>query len=139
MLCKRQKPEALVFENHMYVFGGFKRPNYLNSVEKLYLSKGKWNFVSSMFEKRSCFGVASLEGKIYVCGGRNETFLQSAEMYDPKTNQWKNLAPMNAKRCNFVLLVFEDKLYAIGGYNGESDLNSIDIYDPDTGKWKLID
>ncbi len=50
------------------------------------------NFINLFIKNniiRCRLGVATLKGKIYVCGGYDgSTFLQSAEVYDPKTEKW---------------------------------------------------
>ena len=44
----------------------------------------KWTEVTPMLTKRCRLGVATLNGKLYACGGYDGyTFLQSAEVYDP--------------------------------------------------------
>lgn len=40
-----------------------------------------------MLSRRCRLGVATLYGKLYICGGYDgSTFLQSVEVYDPQTD-----------------------------------------------------
>ena len=42
-----------------------------------------------MLSRRCRLGVASLNGKLYVCGGYDgSTFLKSVEVYDPATDKY---------------------------------------------------
>ncbi len=42
-----------------------------------------------MLSKRCRLGVATLNGKIYACGGYDgSSFLRSVECFDPVTNKW---------------------------------------------------
>lgn len=46
-----------------------------------------WAVVKPMLTRRCRLGVATLNGKLYVCGGYDgSTFLQSVEVYDAKTD-----------------------------------------------------
>ena len=47
-----------------------------------------WTSVTPMLTKRCRLGAATLNGKLYVCGGYDgHTFLQTVEMYDPITDK----------------------------------------------------
>lgn len=48
----------------------------------------RWTTVKPMLSRRCRLGVATLNGKIYVCGGYDgSTFLQTVEMFDPAINE----------------------------------------------------
>lgn len=47
-----------------------------NSVERFCPEKGVWETMPSMISKRCRVGAASLNGKIYVCGGYISTLLE---------------------------------------------------------------
>lgn len=58
-------------------------------VERYDPIKGSWTAVTPMLTKRCRLGVATLNDKLYVCGGYDgATFLQSVEMYDPDTDKY---------------------------------------------------
>lgn len=61
-------------------------------------------------------GVATINNKLYVCGGYDgNTFLQSVEEYDPVNNQWRVLSSMALMRSRVALVANMGKLWAIGG------------------------
>lgn len=80
-----------------------------------------------MHTAREKYGIASINGKIYVAGGSNT---DSLECYDPISNTWSSKKPMIAVQQN----VFEwsNKLYAIG-YN-----KNLDQYDPEDDEWTTV-
>ncbi len=52
-----------------------------------------------MGTRRSCVGVAILDGLLYAIGGYDGgACVDTAERYDPLTNQWSAIAAMNARR-----------------------------------------
>ncbi|UYV72127.1 KLHL18 [Cordylochernes scorpioides] len=93
----------------------------------------------AMLTKRCRLGVATLNGKIYVCGGYDgSTFLQSAEVYEPVAKRWSYIAPMAVMRSRVALAANCGKLYAIGGYDGVSNLSTVEVYDPHTDQWSFV-
>ena len=97
-----------------------------------------WTQVAPMWSKRCRLGVASLNGKLYACGGYDgSVFLKTVEAYDPVTNKWTLVAPMNVKRSRVALVANCGKLYAIGGYDGYTNLNTVEVYDPEKNKWSF--
>lgn len=71
---------------------------------------------SILFFQRCRLGVATINNKLYVCGGYDgNTFLQSVEEYDPVNNQWRILNPMALMRSRVALVANMGKLWAIGG------------------------
>ena len=91
-----------------------------------------------MLSKRCRLGVASLNGKLYACGGYDgSVFLKTVETYDPVINKWTLVAPMNVKRSRVALVANCGKLYAIGGYDGFTNLNTVEVYDPEKNIWSF--
>ena len=84
-------------------------------------------------------GVAVLDNKIYVTGGRDGRFdgqnLSSVDCYDPDTNTWSQMANMNIARRGHCLVNMHERLCAIGGY---PDIDSMEVYDPDSNTWTLL-
>ena len=86
-------------------------------------------------------GVAALDDKIYVTGGREYDWpFSSVDCYDPDTNTWSQVANMNIARRGHSLVSLHGRLYAIGGLNsiGEHDVDSVEVYDPDNDAWTLL-
>ena len=69
------------------------------SIEKYCLRTNSWTQVGNMSGRRLQFGVAVLEDKLYVVGGRDGLkTLNTVECYDPKRKAWTMMPPMATHR-----------------------------------------
>lgn len=99
----------------------------------------KWVQITTMETRRLQFGVAVLNNKLYVTGGRDGLMtLNNVECFDPKTNTWETLAPMLTHRHGLGVAVLSGPIYAVGGHDGWSYLNSVERYDPVAGQWSFV-
>merc|ERR1711924_476966 len=114
MHCKRRGAAAAVVDRRIYVIGGFGEMDNgapgqnANSVEMFDPRVGRWMFegllppipVSGIHpDERSYAAATSLNGMLYVAGGRNKNGdLSSMQMYDPRNQQWMELAPLGSRR-----------------------------------------
>lgn len=65
-------------------------------------------------------GVTTLNGKIFVVGGEQESqILANGECYDPEIDKWTPIDSMVTPRCEFGLAALHGYLYAIGGWVGD--------------------
>jgi len=102
-----------------------------------------WERKADMPTARSNFGVAALNGKVYVAGGLIEGFPDIAtdivEVYDPGANTWSSVARMPGPRHGLVLLAVQGMLVAAGGAADGSapatPTNSTFVYDPALDRW----
>lgn len=89
-------------------------------------------------------GVATLEGKIYACGGANFNFaFSSVEVYDQQKNRWMSASPMKRARAFHDVVVAHGFLYALGGaemQNGQlaNIQASAERFCPRTNQWTVI-
>jgi len=84
-----------------------------------------------------CFGVATVNGKIYAIGGSGISYPLSHNFeYDPATNSWTSKTNMPTPRHSFGIAVWQNKIYVIGGRtnNGLTGVN--EVYDPATDTWE---
>ena len=89
--------------------------------------------------RRCRVGVATLNGRIYVCGGYDgSAFLNTVECFDPETGQWSFTAPMNTRRSRVAVVTLGGRLYAVGGYDGLSNLNTVECFDVLTNRWTPV-
>ncbi|XP_031639917.1 kelch-like protein 18 [Contarinia nasturtii] len=95
--------------------------------------------VQPMLNRRCRLGVATLNDKLYACGGYDgNSFLKSVEEYDPIKDEWRLVAPMNVKRSRVALCANMGKLWAIGGYDGEINLSTVEVYNPKDDCWTFV-
>lgn len=92
-----------------------------------------------MNSSRSDASAASLNGKLYICGGFNgQECVNTAECYDPANDIWTLLAPMSSRRSGVGVVSLGRFLYVVGGYNGTERLNTCERYDPDKHRWETL-
>lgn len=78
---------------HFFFFPG------ATTIEKYDLRTNTWTQVANMNGRRLQFGVAVLEGRLYVVGGRDGLkTLNTVECYDPKRKTWSSMPPMSTHR-----------------------------------------
>lgn len=126
-----------------------------------------WSLVAPMSCVRSTAGVAVLNSRIYVCGGREEfskriianvlkcfshftlgrdgsSCHRSVECYDPHTNKWTPRAPMQYRRSGVGVGVLNGFLYAVGGHDSPTSnpsvvrTETVERYDAATDTWTLV-
>lgn len=69
------------------------------SIERYDLRSNTWIHVANMNGRRLQFGVAVLDDKLYVVGGRDGLkTLNTVECYNPKTKSWNVMPPMSTHR-----------------------------------------
>lgn len=128
----------------MYVVGGMdsNKGGWRGSstgIERYNLRTNSWTSVGTMTGRRLQFGVAVLDSKLHVVGGRDGLkTLNTVEAYDPATNTWTQLPPMSTHRHGLGVGVLEGPLYAVGGHDGWSYLNTVERWDPQARQWSYV-
>jgi N-acetylneuraminic acid mutarotase len=111
--------------------------------------RGVWGTAAPALTKRTEVAAGTVNGKIYVVGGFEETSLSnvmnlaitpSLQAYDPSTDRWTSKAPMPVGLHHVGIGVTGGRLYVIGGYrqSGLSVWNpvaTVYAYDPATDTW----
>ncbi|EAW59621.1 hCG1642739, partial [Homo sapiens] len=92
-----------------------------------------------MNERRLQFGVAVLDDKPYVVGGRDGLkTLNTVECYNPKTKTGSVVPPMSTHRHGLGVAVLEGPMYAVRGHEGWGHLNTAEIWDPQARQWNFV-
>jgi hypothetical protein len=98
-----------------------------------------WNLTGSMNTPRLYHSAVLLQnGQVLVFGGINgNTYLNSAELYDPSTGTWTFTGSMSTPRAQMgsVLLANGTVLAAAGITTGGGPVSSAELYNPATGTW----
>nr|CAD7402247.1 unnamed protein product [Timema cristinae] len=138
----------LCAKKDIFVIGGSKRELVsawtrssectFESVERFDTFRQEWCRASPMGIGRILPGVATLNGRIFVVGGEQESqILANGECFDPREDTWTKVASMVVPRCEFGLCALHGNLYAVGGWVGEDIGGSIEKYDPNIDEWRL--
>jgi len=95
-----------------------------------------WVDRAPLDDRRHEHAAATLDGKIWVAGGFNRSFVpvDRLDMYDPATNTWTTKAAMHVARGGLALAVLGGSLYAVGG---DDIAGTLEVYDPATDTWTL--
>ncbi|KPP59199.1 kelch-like protein 4-like [Scleropages formosus] len=134
------------------------------TIEKYDLRTNTWIQVGVMNGRRLQFGVAVIDNKLYVVGGRDGlktsnmvecyspvtkgpmyavgghdgwSYLNTVERWDPQARQWNYVASMSTPRSTVGVTALNGKLFAVGGRDGSSCLRSMECFDPHTNKWSM--
>jgi len=123
--------------------GGFFGGSSIDSVELYDPASGTWTATGSLVTSRSGHTAELLpNGKVLVAGGLNtvypmhNTFLASAELYDPANGTWAVTGSMSTPRRDHTstLLPSGKVLVAAGNDYGRTH-GSAELYDPASGSW----
>ena len=157
MLTPRVAPQAAVFFNNIYVFGGYDRKGpggalrYKKSVEMYDTGTDTWVKKRDMLTLRHAFMTAAVDRKIYLIGGSvhdkklgRDVATGLVEVYDPLTNRWEKGADIPTERGVTDAVVVDGKIYVIGGYNWQwgplrdKFVTSVEEYNPKTDQWREL-
>lgn len=164
MPTERASLSCAVLKEKIYAIGGydwvmelgmFFIPSYgessLQTVEVYDPRTDMWMEAPSLLTDRFGHVSATIDGKIYVFGGKKldsiysgefgpvfaYSFLSSVEVYDPLKEAWFEKSTMPTARMQLGCAVVNGKVYLIGGI-GESypPLSTVEEYDPLTNSWQ---
>uniref|UniRef100_A0A3Q2YSY4 Kelch like family member 4 n=1 Tax=Hippocampus comes TaxID=109280 RepID=A0A3Q2YSY4_HIPCM len=89
--------------------------------------------------RRLQFGVAVIDNKLYVVGGRDGLKTSNmVECYNPVNQVWSTMPPMSTPRHGLGIAVLEGPMYAVGGHDGWSYLNTVERWDPQARQWNYV-
>jgi DNA-binding CsgD family transcriptional regulator len=95
-----------------------------------------WESGAPLPRPLGAYGLAALNGKIYLFGGRDERgYVASVYRYDPQADAWEELPPMSKARGFLGAAAIGDLIYVVGGYDDLTELDLCQAYDPATGTW----
>jgi CSLREA domain-containing protein len=128
----------------LYVLGGLGGPGgwgvagpIIGAVDAYDPITNTWTSKANMPTKRRDFGVAVVNGIIYVMGGTTPSGGSlTMDAYDPATNSWSTKAAMPLRLVEFGVGVTGGKLYALGGVqNSLQPPGVVAAYDPVSNTW----
>ncbi len=109
------------------------------------VAQGQWQTTGSLEAPRIHHTSTLLpSGQVLVVGGFNgpiggrfnNSYLLSAEIYDPTTGTWTDAGHLTTPRSQHTsTLLPSGQVLVVGGRNGSGSLSSAEIYDPSTGAW----
>lgn len=117
-----------------------------DSAEALDVSNGgTWRDLPLMRVPRLKHIAATLQGRVYACGGSlgDGRGLASAERWDPEAEVWSALPPMGLERGEPAAAVVSGRLYVLGGVKwcpqgGEPAEPSVECFNPANSSWEAV-
>ncbi|MBN2242923.1 MAG: hypothetical protein JW793_09560 [Acidobacteria bacterium] len=150
LVVPREKHVAVTLTDGRVLIAGGYNNRYLKSAELFDPSTGQFtqNLETTLNEKtglyettegnlnraRSGAGAVRLpDGRVFIVGGYDGSYLASAEIYDPATGEFDLLTnQMSVARHNpSVILMSDGRVFVSGGFNGQF-LSSAEVFDPVT-------
>lgn len=116
-------PSAVAYNGKIYLVGGLKsynapRASY-NSIYEYDPGSNMWKAKTNLLAATESAAIATLNGKIYILGGANETVQHSAvQIYDPLENKVSSFTQLTTSRFQSGAAVVDGQLYIIGGSTG---------------------
>merc|ERR1712218_757399 len=130
----------------LFCFGGQDdNGSLLDTVQVLDTERREkgWETVCSMSTPKMSCGVVEHGGKFYIFGGETgdediETYLASAEVFDPVCNQWEVLPYMANARIMPSVSVLGGKIVVACGFDHGGRMQSVESFDPKTQTWDTL-
>jgi N-acetylneuraminic acid mutarotase len=101
----------------------------------------RWQALPSMRHPRDHAYVGSINGRLYVVGGRDRPKydMTAVEEYDPATRAWSERGPMPTGRSGGAAAVLGGKLYVCGGEGNDASpvglFDEVEAFDPASNSW----
>ncbi|KAJ4772114.1 Kelch-like protein 12 [Rhynchospora pubera] len=122
----------------IYVAGGYDG-SWFDTVECYDRTKDEWTLQPSLTCEKGCHSGVSVDGKIYVLGGKNfSDYFSKVDMLDPLLGKWIDYIPMLEQRSTFGAAALNGAIYAVGGYDGTKYLSTGERLDMREPYWKKI-
>ncbi len=110
LLCEKRGHQVQVFQNRIYVLGGFGKVNQVHSFDGT-----EWKNHKAMPFGNYCFATAATNTHLYIFGGYQDksTMCSTSNVfkYDPLIDKWEQCANMPHKKSNFIANFFNGYIY----------------------------
>lgn len=112
----RMDSASCVQDSVIYVTGGEKARQTLNSIEMLDPRMPQWISLPPMSKKRRNHRCISYEDRLWVLGGiEDDHVLPSVETYDMRNQIWSEMPSLSWSRAFFTAEVLQNELHVLGG------------------------
>ena len=134
---------ATAHRGKLYVHGGYRARRDLSSAtNRLYAytpETNRWRRLPGSREPRAAHAFASLGGRLYAAGGRNETDdLTSMEIYDVERRRWRRGRVPGPRRDHMTGAAAGGYFYALAGREGDTLYRTAERYHPRRRRWQRL-
>ncbi|GAB4209129.1 MAG: kelch repeat-containing protein [Roseiflexaceae bacterium] len=134
--------QAGVIGGELLVPGGRRADGTISAELEIFnLTSKTWRTAKPMPEPRSAYGLAALDGKLYILGGWDgQQFRNDVFMYDPAADTWTSRTAMPTARAYASAVATSDgTIFVLGGENERGPLATNEVYTPaqeGAGAWQ---
>ncbi|UCD17203.1 MAG: hypothetical protein JSV44_12250, partial [Candidatus Zixiibacteriota bacterium] len=129
-------------DGKLYAIAGYQTllgpaPPALNTVFEFDPGSAAWRERLFIPGARAQHCAAAFDGKIYVFGGVNYSFIDIdiTQVFDPIAESWTTLSPMPTARNHSTAAVVDSLIYVIGGRIGANNVAVVEAYSPQSDTW----
>jgi len=144
----RSAHSAVVYKNHMYIFGGWNGSQSYGDFHRYSFAKNKWSVVKSTgstpFKRRAHCAVVNKDA-MYLFGGfdseQDPDYFNQLHKFHFGTKEWSEVplsgdVPSGRSRCSMV--EYNNKLYLFGGWDRKTHFNHLYEIDTEEQTSKLL-
>eukprot|EP01091_Cochliopodium_minus_P003809 TRINITY_DN13769_c0_g1_i2.p1 TRINITY_DN13769_c0_g1~~TRINITY_DN13769_c0_g1_i2.p1 ORF type:complete len:380 (-),score=74.30 TRINITY_DN13769_c0_g1_i2:81-1220(-) len=141
----RSNHTAVVWENKMYLFGGYSLNSALNDIYSYHFEKKEWNKINILNSKlpapRFCHSAVISNNTMYVFGGHNGSVaFNDLWEFDFTKEKWAEIkcevTPI--ARCYHTAVIYKHKMIVFGGQLGTARTNEIWDFSLKKKRWKMV-
>ncbi|HEX5689539.1 MAG TPA: kelch repeat-containing protein, partial [Roseiflexaceae bacterium] len=124
--------QAAVIGNTIYVPGGRLGDGQASNVFEAYNPQNnRWSTLKPLPQPRSGYGLAAVEGKLYLFGGWDgTTYRAEVWQYNPDQDEWAERTSMPTARAYAGTAALDGSIYVVGGENKDGALTTNERYNP---------
>lgn len=120
----------------LWVLGGQTSAGPVDSSVQFTFSQDYVRRLAELPTARFMQAAATLNGRVYLFGGRNFSEELTAWEFDPETEVYRVLPPLNTHQNGLVAAAVGDLVYAIGGADSfGNSVATVRAYDPILNQW----
>ncbi|KAL9652502.1 hypothetical protein ABK040_000074 [Willaertia magna] len=144
--CGRYGHRCVVYENFMYLNGGYNGKERMRDTYAFDLEKRTWREIQNKGEvpsERDCHSAVLYKNFMVIFGGGDGfNWLNDMYMFDIKKEAWKKVeakGQVPTGRAGHSANVYKDKMYIFAGWNGRRTLNDMYCFDFLTCTWARVE
>ena len=143
MRKRRWGSVAVPTDHGIVVAGGCNQGSVLRSTELYSFKRKEWFTLPPMQRPRCNFGGAVIGKKLFIAGGGDGFYFNSAtdtvECFNGETGKWTYIAAMRHKRYGCSAIEWKGKLMVIGGCDEHGvDIAAVEVYDSTNSEWSEL-
>jgi len=140
MDSSRSSPAVVVVDGKIWVFGGQKKRDMLQSCCCYDPESDSWTDVADLPDKFAYFSCLVVGKLVWVMGGMSQDYKCRSTTYIFNTvdGSWKAGPSLNKQRKGAFSFCYNGKIYICGGtQDGMQYLDTTEILDSERGKWHI--